>query len=48
MFQLAKYPPFTKAQAGRLRRNWLRAGTRPTSLLIAPALVDVVGRKRSR
>jgi SAM-dependent methyltransferase len=48
MSQLAKYPPFTKAQADRLRRNWLQAGTRPTSLLIAPTLVDVVGRKRSR
>jgi SAM-dependent methyltransferase len=48
MSQLAKYPPFTNAQADRLRRNWIRAGTRPTSLLIAPTLVDVVGRKRRR
>ena len=48
MSQLGKYPPFTSAQADRLRRNWLQAGTRATSLLIAPTLVDVVGRKRNR
>ena len=48
MSQLARYPPFTRAQADHLRRNWLQAGRRPLSLLIAPTLVDVVGRKRSR
>jgi hypothetical protein len=48
MSQLAKYPPFTQAQADRLRRNWLRAATHPTSLLIGPTVVDVVGRKRTR
>ena len=45
MPQLAKYPPFTNVQAARLRRDWLAAGRRRTSLLIAPALIDVVGRK---
>ncbi len=45
MPQLAKLPPFTSAQAASLRRNWLAAGPRTTSLLIAPTLVDVVGRK---
>ena len=45
MSQLAKFPPFTKAQAGRLRHSWLAAARRRTTLLIAPTLVDVVGRK---
>jgi SAM-dependent methyltransferase len=41
----AQLPPFTKAQAARLRRRWLRAAGRTTSLMIAPAVLDVVGRK---
>jgi len=36
---------FTAADARGLRRHWLAASEDPTSLLIAPALVDVVGRK---
>lgn len=48
MPQLAKFPPFDATQAARLRRNWLAAGRRPTSWLIAPTLVDVVGRKPRR
>jgi hypothetical protein len=45
MPQLAKFPPFTPAQAAQLRRDWLAAGRRRTSWLIAPTVVDVVGRK---
>ena len=45
MPQLAKFPPFGAAQAERLRRDWMAAGRRRTSWLIAPTLVDVVGRK---
>jgi SAM-dependent methyltransferase len=38
--------PFTKAKAASLRRRWVAAARRPTSLLISPTVVDVVGRKR--
>jgi SAM-dependent methyltransferase len=48
MPQLAKFPPFDAVQAARLRRDWLLAGRRPTSWLIAPTVVDVVGRKPRR
>jgi SAM-dependent methyltransferase len=48
MPQLGTYPPFDAGQAARLRRNWLAAGKRRTSWLIAPTLVDVVGRKPGR
>ena len=48
MPQLAKFPPFNATQAARLRRDWLAAGRRRTSWLIAPTLVDVVGRKPRR
>lgn len=48
MPQLAKFPPFNATQAARLRRHWLAAGRRRTSWLIAPTLVDVVGRKPRR
>ncbi|HET6372439.1 MAG TPA: class I SAM-dependent methyltransferase [Candidatus Polarisedimenticolia bacterium] len=42
------YPPFSKAQAERLRRFWLSAGRRHTSLMVAPMVLDVVGRKPRR
>lgn len=48
MSQLAKFPPFTNAQAARLRRYWIAASRRRTTLLIAPTVVDVVGRKPRR
>lgn len=38
--------PFTPAQARRLRRAWAVAASVPTSLLIAPAVLDVVGTRR--
>jgi SAM-dependent methyltransferase len=40
-----EHPPFTKRQAARVKRHWLAAAGEKTSLLIAPAVLDVVGRK---
>jgi hypothetical protein len=48
MTLLGPFRPFDAAQARRLRRDWLAAGRRRTSWLIAPTLVDVVGRKPRR
>ena len=44
----AKIPPFSPAQATTLRRRWRAAERDPASLLIAPAVLDVVGRKPRR
>jgi SAM-dependent methyltransferase len=41
----AKLPPFTPAKAEALRRAWIAAAKEKTSLLIAPCVLDVVGRK---
>jgi SAM-dependent methyltransferase len=46
MPQLAKLRPFTPRQAASLRRHWLAAARRKTSLVISPTVLDVVGRKR--
>jgi len=48
---LARYGrirPFTDAKAASLRRHWLTAARRKTSLLISPTVLDVVGRKKAR
>ena len=45
MPRLAGLGGFTAADARRLTRDWIAASREPTSLLIAPALIDVVGRK---
>ena len=45
MDRYATFSPFSRAQAARLRRQWRRAAGERTSLLISPALLDVVGRK---
>jgi SAM-dependent methyltransferase len=45
MDRYAQFPPFTREQAAHLRRYWLKASRSATSRLIAPALLDVVGRK---
>ncbi len=42
----ARVRPFTKTKAASLRRHWLAAARRRTSLLISPTVLDVVGRKR--
>lgn len=46
MDRYAGTPPFTKAKAAHLKRWWKAAEKDPTSLLISPAVLDVVGRKR--
>jgi SAM-dependent methyltransferase len=48
MDQLAEFPPFTPSDASRLRRHWITAAKEKTSLLVAPVVLDVVGRKRRR
>jgi SAM-dependent methyltransferase len=48
MDRLGALPPFSPKQAARLRRAWLAAGRERASLLIAPAVMDVVGRKPKR
>jgi SAM-dependent methyltransferase len=45
MDQLAAFPPFSENAANRVRNHWLAAGRRKTSILISPAVIDVVGRK---
>jgi SAM-dependent methyltransferase len=40
--------PFTSGKAASLRRHWLAAARRKTSLLISPTVLDVVGRKPAR
>jgi SAM-dependent methyltransferase len=42
----AKFRPFSAHDARRLRRHWLAASRDRTSLLIGPALLDVIGTKK--
>jgi SAM-dependent methyltransferase len=42
-----RHRPFTSAKAASLRRHWLTAARRKTSLLISPTVLDVVGRRPS-
>jgi len=44
--RMAQFRPFMPAQAASLRRHWIRAGEKKTSVLISPTVLDVVGRKR--
>ena len=46
MSRYAQFAPFDASEAARVRRHWTRASRDRTSLLIAPAVLDVVGRKR--
>ncbi len=46
MDRYARHPPFTPAEGRSLAARWRRAARDPTSLLIAPAVLDVVARKR--
>lgn len=48
MDRYADHPPFSRAAAARLRRAWTRAGTDRASLLVAPAVLDLVARKPAR
>jgi SAM-dependent methyltransferase len=46
--KLAPSPALTRMQANRLKRQWLAAGEQPSSLLIAPCVLDIVARKPRR
>jgi SAM-dependent methyltransferase len=46
MNRYGMFPPFSPASARHLSRAWRAAGHDTTSLLIGPALLDVIGRKR--
>ena len=46
MDRYGEHAPFTKAAGDRLRKKWLAAGRERTSLLVAPTVLDVVGRKK--
>jgi SAM-dependent methyltransferase len=46
MNRLSRFSPLTPNAGARLRRQWLAAARKKTSLLIAPAVIDVVGRRR--
>jgi len=48
MARYAAFPPFTPAAARRLRQAWTRAGRQRASLIVAPAVLDIVGRKPER
>jgi SAM-dependent methyltransferase len=48
MDRYAELPPFTPHDAARIRRHWRRAARDRSSLLIGPAVLDVVGRKPLR
>jgi SAM-dependent methyltransferase len=45
MDEMAVFPPFSSDSARRLRRHWMAAARDRTSLLISPAVIDVVGRR---
>jgi SAM-dependent methyltransferase len=46
MERYARFPPFTPAEGRSLAAQWRRAERDPATLLIAPTVLDVVGRKR--
>ncbi|HEY6361764.1 MAG TPA: methyltransferase domain-containing protein [Vicinamibacterales bacterium] len=45
MDEMARFAPFSRVQAKRLRRHWMAASRDKTSVLIAPAVFDVIGRR---
>jgi SAM-dependent methyltransferase len=46
--RLAGLGGFTAADARQLTREWIAASKQPASLLMGPALIDVIGRRRGR
>ncbi len=46
MQRYAAFAPFTPEKGRRLSRTWRAAAKDPSSLLVAPTVLDVVGRKR--
>lgn len=47
MDRYARLPPFSPGKAATLWRAWQKAGERPGTLLVAPTVLDVVGRRPS-
>jgi SAM-dependent methyltransferase len=47
MDQLGRLRPLTPSTATSLKREWVANARRSTSLLVGPALIDVVGKKRN-
>jgi hypothetical protein len=45
MDRLSRLPPLTPEAGAHLRKQWIAAARKKTSLLIAPAVIDVVGRR---
>jgi SAM-dependent methyltransferase len=45
MDQLGRLRPLTPSSAASLKRQWIANARKPTSLLVGPALIDVVGKK---
>lgn len=43
----SRFPPFTPAAARRIEKAWNEAARQPASLLIAPTVLDLLGRKRA-
>ena len=43
--RIAEFPPFSPEEASRFRAHWIAAQRKKTSLMIAPTVVDVVGRR---
>jgi len=41
------FAPLTRDAAGRIEAAWNEAARHPTSLLIAPTVLDLLGRKRA-
>ena len=48
MDRYAAFSPFNQPSADQLRKHWLAAARNPAALIIAPTLLDVVGRKKIR
>ena len=48
MPRYARFPPFSPTQATRLLHQWRAAERDPAAVMIAPAVLDVVGRKPAR
>lgn len=48
MDRYAEFPPFDRTKARHIRAAWRKAEANRASLLVGPALVDVIGTKRRR
>lgn len=48
MARLGEFPPFSPAKADALQKHWRAAARDKNALVIAPTVLDVVGRKKTR